>query len=71
MKWRCLALSIAVLALLPSVPQVSMASEPPKGRATHVVLISIDGLAASYFDDPCAEMPTLHMLAKKGAAAKE
>src|SRR5262245_15752540 len=35
----------------------------------HVVLVSVDGLAASYFDDPRAELPTLRMLAKKGARA--
>ncbi|MBC7816238.1 MAG: alkaline phosphatase family protein, partial [Planctomycetaceae bacterium] len=36
----------------------------------HVVLISVDGLAASYFDDPKAELPTLRMLAKQGARAE-
>jgi predicted AlkP superfamily pyrophosphatase or phosphodiesterase len=35
-----------------------------------VVLVSIDGLAASYLDDPRAELPTLRMLAKRGAIAK-
>jgi predicted AlkP superfamily pyrophosphatase or phosphodiesterase len=36
----------------------------------HVVLVSVDGLAASYFNDPRAEMPTLRKLAKSGAVAK-
>ena len=36
----------------------------------HVVLISVDGLAASYIDDPKAELPTLRMLAKQGARAE-
>lgn len=36
----------------------------------HVVLISVDGLAASYLDDPKAELPTLRMLAKRGARAE-
>src|SRR5262245_58184532 len=36
----------------------------------HVVLVSVDGLAASYLDDPRAEMPTLRKLAKAGATAK-
>src|SRR4029078_12590957 len=36
----------------------------------HVVLVSIDGLAASYLDDPRADMPTLRKLAKAGASAK-
>jgi predicted AlkP superfamily pyrophosphatase or phosphodiesterase len=38
--------------------------------AKHVVLVSIDGLAASYLDDPRAELPTLRKLAKNGAVAK-
>ena len=36
----------------------------------HVVLVSVDGLAASYLDDPRANMPTLRKLAKSGAVAK-
>ena len=36
----------------------------------HVVLVSIDGLAASYLDDPRAELPVLRKLAAEGAAAK-
>lgn len=35
-----------------------------------VVLISVDGLAHYYFDDPSAEMPTLRQLAAEGARAK-
>src|ERR1700751_6116209 len=34
-----------------------------------VVLVSLDGLAAFYFDDPKAEMPNLHSLAQQGARA--
>ncbi len=34
-----------------------------------VVLVSLDGLAAFYFDDPKAEMPNLHALAQQGAKA--
>lgn len=44
------------------------AEEPAK--VNYVVLISIDGLAASYLEDPKAELPTLRMLAKQGASAK-
>ncbi len=40
------------------------ASEDPKDRI--VVMISIDGLAAFYFDDPKAEMPTIRKLAAEG-----
>src|SRR5438034_7370900 len=36
----------------------------------HVVLVSVDGLAASYLNDPRAEMPTLRKLAKSGAVAQ-
>jgi predicted AlkP superfamily pyrophosphatase or phosphodiesterase len=36
----------------------------------HVVLVSIDGLAASYFDDPRANMPTLRKLAAEGVRAR-
>lgn len=35
-----------------------------------VVLVSLDGLAAFYFNDPKAEMPNLHALATQGAWAK-
>ena len=34
-----------------------------------VVMISLDGLAGYYLDDPKAEMPTLRELAAKGARA--
>ena len=36
----------------------------------HVVLVSVDGLAATYLDDPKADLPTLRELRKKGAAAE-
>src|SRR6478672_2450212 len=35
-----------------------------------VVLVSLDGLANFYFDDPKAEMPNLRALAQQGARAK-
>jgi predicted AlkP superfamily pyrophosphatase or phosphodiesterase len=34
-----------------------------------VIVISVDGLAAFYFDDPRAEMPTIRALADEGARA--
>jgi predicted AlkP superfamily pyrophosphatase or phosphodiesterase len=46
----------------------ALAADGPPVR--HVVLVSVDGLAASYLDDPRAEMPTLRKLAKQGAVAK-
>jgi predicted AlkP superfamily pyrophosphatase or phosphodiesterase len=36
----------------------------------HVVLVSVDGLAATYLDDPKADLPTLRELRKKGASAE-
>jgi predicted AlkP superfamily pyrophosphatase or phosphodiesterase len=36
----------------------------------HVVLVSIDGLAASYINDPRAKLPTLRKLAAEGASAE-
>ncbi len=43
-------------------------SADPSGRT--VILVSIDGLADYYFDDPRAKMPTIRGLAAKGARAK-
>jgi predicted AlkP superfamily pyrophosphatase or phosphodiesterase len=54
-------------AVLFSISAVVAADGPP---VKHVVLVSVDGLAASYLDDPRAEMPTLRKLAKEGAVAK-
>ncbi|MCB1236414.1 MAG: alkaline phosphatase family protein [Verrucomicrobiae bacterium] len=52
----------ACLALSPA------RAEPRQDR--HVILVSIDGLAHYYFDDPKAHMPTIRALAAKGARAK-
>lgn len=41
-----------------------------KTPVRHVVLVSIDGLAATYLDDPRANLPTLRNLAAEGASAK-
>jgi predicted AlkP superfamily pyrophosphatase or phosphodiesterase len=65
MKMR-LILSLVLMALAWPSASLSAADAPVK----HVVLVSIDGLAASYLDDPRAELPTLRMLAKRGASAK-
>lgn len=40
------------------------------GAVKHVVLVSVDGLAASYFDEPRAEMPFLRELARQGVRAE-
>ena len=36
----------------------------------HVVLVSVDGLAATYLDDPKADLPTLRELRQQGASAE-
>ena len=40
------------------------------GEVQHVVLVSIDGLAASYLTDDRAKLPTLRKLMAEGASAK-
>jgi len=40
------------------------------GTNEHVVLITIDGFAASYLSDPQAPLPNLRRLAEEGASAK-
>lgn len=53
---------------------VALGVLPPSVRAAapdrHVILISVDGLAHYYFDDPRAPMPTIRKLAAEGARAK-
>jgi len=45
----------------------SMAASAPADRI--VVLISVDGFASCYLDDPRAHMPTIRRLAREGASA--
>jgi predicted AlkP superfamily pyrophosphatase or phosphodiesterase len=49
------------------VGSVLTAAEPRKDRC--VILVSVDGLAEFYVDDPRADMPTLRRMASKGAKA--
>jgi hypothetical protein len=51
-----------------AVASRTMVAAPNPDRV--VVMISVDGLAAYYFDDPKADMPTLRKLAEEGARAK-
>jgi predicted AlkP superfamily pyrophosphatase or phosphodiesterase len=54
------ALALAFLvAPMPAAPR----------RDAFVIVISIDGLPADYFDEPTAVMPTLHRMAREGARA--
>ncbi|MCA9000172.1 MAG: alkaline phosphatase family protein [Planctomycetaceae bacterium] len=59
--------SILFLTTLLALGQSLFADNPQTDRC--VVLISVDGLANFYLDDPLAEMPTLRRLAKEGARA--
>jgi predicted AlkP superfamily pyrophosphatase or phosphodiesterase len=59
------ALFIVTVVLRPGLVRGAAAAD--RGRA--VVVISVDGLAAFYFDDPRAEMPTIRALGEEGARA--
>src|SRR5256885_16571702 len=59
----------SILALSVSLLAPALALEPASERI--VVLISVDGLAHYYFDDPKAEMPTIRQLAAEGARAEK
>ncbi|GIX05289.1 MAG: hypothetical protein KatS3mg114_1158 [Planctomycetaceae bacterium] len=52
--------------LLAGVEQL-LRAEPP---CQHIVLVSVDGLAAQYFTDPQADLPTLRALAAQGVRAR-
>ena len=66
---RISVLSLACLSLLNAgIAQTADAKDASSNSI--VVLVSIDGLAHYYLDDPKAEMPTLRRLAKEGARAK-
>ena len=60
MKIRLLCLSLLLVIV----------STQAARKDRHVVLISVDGLASYYFDDPKAHMPTIRSLAENGARAK-
>ena len=61
---------IVILAvLLFTCASLCSALEPVTDRI--VVLVSIDGLAHYYMDDPKAEMPTIRQLAAEGARAEK
>ncbi len=63
----------SLLALLPAALlfQASPCSALGPASERIVVLISVDGLAHYYFDDPKAEMPTIRRLAAEGARAEK
>lgn len=59
------ALCLGLLLLLLLAPYAG--AEPRKDHC--VILVSIDGLAGFYMDDPKAQMPTIRRLAQEGARA--
>lgn len=69
---RQIALVVLGLCLSALYAQVALAADSATGRgvAKYVVIISVDGLAASYFDDSRAELPTLQKLAADGSRAE-
>lgn len=60
---------LALTIFLQCLPTVVTAADPKKDHC--VVLISVDGLANFYLDDPKAELPTIRELAKNGACATQ
>ena len=66
---RWLFLTIALLALRASIAPANPVVPTASNLDRIVVMISVDGLAAYYLDDPKAEMPTIRALAAAGARA--
>ncbi len=62
--WKCSGGFLAAVLLL----LVAGCAEKPAER--YVVLVSVDGLAATYLEDPQAKLPTLRRLASEGARAE-
>jgi predicted AlkP superfamily pyrophosphatase or phosphodiesterase len=71
-KCRTLLLSILASFILSLAGRVApgAAQSPTFDHDRIVVLISVDGLAGYYLDDPKAEMPTLRKLMAEGARAE-
>ena len=61
---------LAGLAALLVAFIAAQAAQAAPQRDRCVVLVSIDGLANFYLDDPKADMPTIRRLAREGARAK-
>jgi predicted AlkP superfamily pyrophosphatase or phosphodiesterase len=64
---------LAFLAVAFPTVTLLAATLPPGGIPAQdriVVLISVDGLAHYYFDDPKCQMPTIRALAREGARAR-
>lgn len=77
--WRRIAICcLAISIVLPRTGAISLAEQPgqvqgspaKRSGAETVVLLSIDGLAAGYLEDPQASLPNLRALAAQGAVAR-
>lgn len=70
LKFLFTTLCIALLAGCATAPTGSSSSSALAPAAERlVVVISVDGLASYYLDDPKADMPTIKRLAREGAHA--
>src|SRR5687767_8377949 len=68
---RRLALPFSVVLVLAAVAAHVCGAEGSPGGGGHVVVITIDGLPGTVFDDPKAPIPTLRGLAARGTFATE
>jgi predicted AlkP superfamily pyrophosphatase or phosphodiesterase len=66
MKFTTRPFGALVLGLIALAPALLLAAQP----APTVILISVDGLASYYFNDPKAHMPTIRSMAQNGARAE-
>ncbi len=66
MKFTTRRFGAFVFGLIALAPALLMAAQP----APTVILISVDGLASYYFNDPKAHMPTIRSMAQNGARAE-
>jgi predicted AlkP superfamily pyrophosphatase or phosphodiesterase len=68
--WRACLLALAAFGISVLSSPVQAEGVPIFSSNKIVVMISVDGLAGFYLDDPKAEMPTIRALAAEGARAE-
>jgi predicted AlkP superfamily pyrophosphatase or phosphodiesterase len=66
---RCIVRLVALVLVLLTFGITRQASAEPR-QDQCVILVSVDGLAGFYVDDPRAQMPTLRKMAREGARAQ-
>lgn len=69
LKWGLRAAAVALAGVGAGVLTDQAAAQKPSG-GKRVVLISLDGFAASYLDDPKVPLPNLRQLVAEGARSK-